>query len=792
MPEQIKPPTPDEIAARARTAAFEGVDLPVASPEPPPAASAVETAPAGLDNSGGSRPEDIAQAELNQVINDFQTKKSQIAEMRAKKTGRFASLAKSLGIETRDLSSDPEVMSLEKESQDIYRNLVAKGIHLYKGTPQLEDFLKKFDEFEVFRTTYNQEMDERTKACKWPESVLAGFQKLGQKWSEMSWKKKLLIGGAASGLMTVGAIGLGAGTFGAAALSMGWRWGFRAFGSMAVGIGRKMQLDVNLMREMEQGQENVFQEKMNILNKWGDNLDEGIEEILSKSPTLSAKVEKGYKQRSLENTIRARNLALKSFAISSVLGESFRLASQASGINLGTILKKIGGDAGFGGGSVATQASEQLQPSAGNLPNPESAKFSSETFEQVQKAVEDLNPDKHLDDLAKDLSKNYAGSVEPETKTGGSLQEWAKNTPAAGAEVHLPDDLQKPAAVSEQELKMSDMRAPDAEQKISELANKELGYNKIGQGGGIEKSAKAIIKANPREFGLDPNDPQLNTKAGKEAHKLARGLAEKYGMTYKELNKIASHNVQPGDEVRIFKDPATGKLNLTYNGAAFDNALSPDNVRGANVTPQGGSPVAPAEEAVSARPKLVPAEETNRPKLMTAEEYNRSRAGGTAADHRPSRGAGKVPPEIEEWEKRAKARYAEAVDYEKRLGEFHKEQSVDIENQSRAAHLQQYQATSSLIRRVFEGAGVSEYADVLKRPMSEWDSIVKPENYIAHDVMQAGESSKLNLNLENLRKLRPILEKYNTSGFDSIGECLFKAMKDSKNVYLINRLVLNK
>ncbi|HLM84125.1 MAG TPA: hypothetical protein VK254_02875, partial [Candidatus Bathyarchaeia archaeon] len=142
----------------------------------------------GSESTSGPNPEDIAQAELNQAVNDFEAKQSQIAQMRAKKTGRFASLAKSLGIKTRDLSNDPEVMSLEEESHDLYRNLISKGIHLYKGDrQQLENFLQDHDEFEVFRSTYDKEMDERAKSCGWPENVLAGFQKIGQKWSEMSW-----------------------------------------------------------------------------------------------------------------------------------------------------------------------------------------------------------------------------------------------------------------------------------------------------------------------------------------------------------------------------------------------------------------------------------------------------------------------------------------------------------------------------------------------------------------------------------------------------------------------------
>src|SRR4030042_6548066 len=227
-----------------------------------------------------ARPEDVKQAELNKAINDFEARQSQIAEMKAKKTNRFASLATSVGIKTRSLDDDPGVMSLEKDSNDLYRNLIAKGIRLYRGDkPQLENFLKQFDEFEVFKAGYNQEIDKRAELAGFPEKILAGMHRMGKAWSELKTWQKIAVGAAGGLGIAEGAAALGAGTFGAATLASGWRWGFRGFGAMAAGIGRKMQLDNKMLEEMKRGQEKVLRAKLDILNRWGDNLDGAIEEI---------------------------------------------------------------------------------------------------------------------------------------------------------------------------------------------------------------------------------------------------------------------------------------------------------------------------------------------------------------------------------------------------------------------------------------------------------------------------------------------------------------------------------
>ncbi|MFH0929719.1 MAG: hypothetical protein V1814_00515 [Candidatus Moraniibacteriota bacterium] len=691
------------------------------------------------------KPEDIRQAELNQAINDFEAKQSQIAETRAKKTGRFASLAKSLGIKTRNLDDDPEVMSLEKESHDLYRNLLSKGIHLYKSDKaQLENFLKQFDEFGVFKATYNQEMDERARNCKWPETVLAGFQKIGQKWSELNWKQKLVIGGAASGLMTVGAIGLGAGAgiFGAASLMTGWRWAYRGFGAMAAGVGRKVQLDVRMMKEMEGDQEKWLKQKMDFLKQYEDDVDQGVEKILNS--TGIHYIRKEYEQKSFENTVRARNLALKAFVISSIIGESFRLGSQATGINMGSILKKIGGYAGFGGGgSIVPEISKGSSSEAYYAHSPDGKTTGltpqgDEHFKQFNIEPHD-SPSGSYDQFQKPPIV-----PEPEVKMGGSAQEWAKTTHAAGAEVQTPE-----------------MAKPQFE---------DIASVKIKAGGNMWGSIENNIKANPAAYGLDPNDPGFT----KDMHRMTKQMLDEFayrkGMSYEQLDQIARTKLRAGDTFKIIYNPSTEEISLDdFHGKAF----------GADVSHGGAGAV---EEIASSKPNM-------------AVEDVKPRTG--AAEHQPSKGPSKITgmEEIEaDYQKDlADRNYARAVRAEQDLSHLHERQVVHLENVGYEANLRQVLATRGLLNRIVEGAGVGNNVSFWEGSASDWHSqIAGKENYIPQDVQLSDQAKKLNLNLGRLKQLFAIMAREGFRSGESNGECLTRIMNDPINVQNINKIVLRK
>ncbi len=735
-----------------------------------------------------SKSEDLAQAELNQAIVDFEAKQSQIAEMRAKKTGRFASLAKSLGIKTRNISEDAEVMALEKESHDLYRNLLSKGIHLYKGDKaQLENFLRQFDEFEVFRSVYNQEMDERTKNCKWPEMVLAKFQKFGQKWSEMDWKKKLVISGVAGGLMTAGAIALGAGTFGAAALGAGYRWGFRGFGAMAAGVGRKVQLDARMMKEMEADWDMRFKQKMDFLKQYENNLDQAIEKIISNSAGIKY-ARKEYEQRGLENTIRARNLALKTFVISSVLGESFRYASQATGVNFGTILKKIGkhtgisiggikhsigdflsGDTkavqGLGGGAAAIQAQEALYTRGLDGKITLTQKGVASIGDQPVEGEVKLPP-KDLEEIRTRM----------EAAAKAEAMKKIMQSPAAGAEVNVPEDIQKPSSVPEPAgAKVSDMHVPDAEGKIAGATEtprpkfEEIAVVKIKAGGNMWASIENNIKANPSAYGLDPNSPSFTKDMHRMTQQMLDEFASRKGMSYEQLDQIARTKIRAGDSFKIIHDPTTRDIYIDdFHGKAF----------GADVSPSGAGAaqeVAPGKAGATV--------ENMKPKTSAAVEDAAKPKSGAAAEHQPAGKRGmELPEEIQAMQDRAQAKWQDAVQAEQKWRAKRPEIAAENAKEMVIANNRLYLSTRGLLDRIVQDAGIGKKAAFWGQPISRFSDLVGTENYIASDVLDQDAVEKMNLSSDKLRELHKILKRYSVHGGETIDECLRKAIMDPKPV----------
>jgi hypothetical protein len=749
---------------------------------------------------------DVAQAELNKAITDFEEKQAQIAEMRAKKGGRWASLRRTLGLEMKNLDADPEVMGLEKESHDLYRDLMAKGIHLYKGDkPQLENFLKQFDEFEVFKGAYNQELNKKAEVAGYPENILSGFQTLTKKWSELKPWQKIVIGGGGGLLFTLGAGALGAGTFGAGALGLGWRWGFRAFGATAAGVGRNVMLDRQMMTKMESEAEGRLKEKMDMLEKFENNLDQGIENILSK--TSIGNTRKDFEQRKTENALRATRFGLMTFAISSIMGESFRYASQATGINMGTIFKKIGEHTGISFAGIKESMNHVLsdhQPSAetafaGTGPTVDadhahqhwetsgaSDHASSERMAAAAASVADQphpaevpNGPRIVQDAPNISEHHQATASDHGIARGGEAANLNSDAPGHGSQIsEVHGSADSPTT------RLGESRAPDAEGKMAILPEREVGYSRVGSGGGIERSAKEIVKAHAKDFGLDPNDPHFNTKAGKEAHELAKGLAEKYGMTYKHLNEIASHKVQVGDEIRIYKDPLTGKFDLTYNGAAFNKELSAGKVFGGN-TKEIGLPSGDIEASQQIDSleggKLAP-----------------EGAGGAAAvedmpkrtDSMRIRGGGstQIPEEILEQERVAKENWTKATDYADKVAKWKAEVGPQLEQMGSRTTERQFLGMRGLLNQIVQDANIGKRADFWNQPIGNWKNLVPAENYI--DSNHPHATDKINDSFDSLRKLYLILNPYKTSSGDTINECLLRAMKDPRNPLKISNSIL--
>lgn len=665
-------------------------------------------------------PNNPAHVELIQAITNFEANQSQISETRAKKAGRFASLWKTLGIKTKNLSEDPEVMGLEKESQDKYRDLIAKGIRLFHGDkPKLEIFLKQFDEFEVLKQTHNQEMEKRGEVAGFPENILAGFHKIGKRWSEMGKWQKLAIGAAGGLAIAGGGMLLGAGTFGAASLGMGWRWGFRAFGAMSAGIGRKVLLDKKMMEGIDKTSAERLAEKMKFIQDYENNLDAGIAAVVNSGKITDAR--KNFEEKSLENTKKAVNLAAWSFTISSIVGESLR----TSGISFGSVARKFGEYTGVSLAGVKESAGNFLSAPQANTEDAIGhgglVGYGTETSGHEFVAA---HPEgKYGSGLYGTEGEGHIS--EPEVKAGGSLQNWAETTHATGAETQVP----------------------------------EIAPVKIVEGSNMWATIQENIKANPKAYGLDPADPNFKANMNGKIVKALHEFADKNGLKYKQLDKVFA-----GDSFKMNFDDATGKISIDdFHGKGLGGKFA--HLGSGAEVPETGKPSVAFEDL---KPKT-----------------------GAVAEHQPARGGGKMKfsPEIEEMDRKGQMSAARALESQQHADNL-KAQAPEINHSYELAHTQQVQATGSLLKRVFEGAGMSDYVNVLKKPMSEWQNLFGSEYHISQDVQLNDATDKMNVSLSRLRELYPILKQYASQGSGEIGDCLSRAMRDPLNVSKINEWVL--
>ncbi|HLM84067.1 MAG TPA: hypothetical protein VK254_02565, partial [Candidatus Bathyarchaeia archaeon] len=639
-------------------------------------------------------------------------------------------------------------------------------------------------------------------------------------------------GGAMGGLMTVGAIGIGAGVgaFGAASLMTGWRWAFRGFGAMAAGVGRKMQLDVSMMKGMESDQEKWLQQKMAFLEQYENNIDQGIEEILN--GTRIQHVREEYEQKSFENTIRARNLALKSFAISSVLGESFRYASQATGINIGSILKKIGGYAGIGGGSMTQHYEPGKFGSAGYGTETEghdvveayqegkygeagygtegeghddivksaserygygrygSAGYGTEAEGHVNEFDEKYGPEKfgteteghdvveahqegkygeagygtETEDHASEPVEKYGpeghgseteGHVsEPETQTGESSGAYLEGKYGTETDGH----------VSESEVQAAEISKPQLEQ----IANV-----KIKAGGSMWGSIENNIKANPKDFGLNPDDPNFTKDMHKMTQTMLNEFASRKGLSYEQLDQIARTKLRAGDSFKIVWDTSNDDIYIDdFHGKAFGADISHGTL-GASV-----------EEIASSKPQISH-EPTVKHGAGVVDNHPKG-VGHVASEHQPSRGGGKMKfsPEIEDMDRKANAKWNAAVQHEQEWNAKRPGFAAENADKLAKANHRIFLNTRGLWDSVLVGANFGGHTDVWNSPASEICRQIKL--YVAQDVIEKQAVDNIN---ENMVRLGAIFKAFGDppAGM-KMNEYFMSITSKAANIPVINAL----
>jgi len=739
-----------------------------------------------VEISSGEKPklireriDEITQPELRQIVADFWTHRDMVEVERAKKGSRFTSLANTLtlGLRRNKINDDAEIINFEKESQNRYRDLIAAGIKMYANDKiQLKNFLDQYgDPNKIFCETHDAELGKRAK-FGFPENILAGFYKIGKRWSELKPWQKFVYGAAAGSLVAGGALFVGAGTFGAAALTAGYRWGFRGFGAMAMGIGKKISLETERKKEMDSESEKVVDEMMMVLGQFENNIDMGIAVVLDGKKSI-ADIRKNYEETSKKNTKKALWLTGKTFIISSIVGEGLRLGGQYTGINIGTILKKIGDYTGLNkavgsfawpwqvgavGGTVGHHANEALVSHAPEV------KTGGGLMGYGTEADGHNFVDSHPEGKYGPVGYGTEGEghdlvdAHPEGKYGSGLY-GSEGEGHNVVQAHPEGKYGSVGYGTEGEGHVADMR--------------EVASGKFGSGGSIERASNNVlraIKANPAQYGLDSHDPNFSEHANDLREKMIEEFYTKKGFaSYKDFDAYARNHVQPKDLFKIDYDPEAEKFHMNYEGKAF----------GADVS-HGSA----AQEVVSSKPPASPAGGQQ----MAVEEMKPKTGVADHHQHQSSKGGGKTMQYEADTpdQKIAKDDFAKADQYQKDVRFFNAKEAVRLEGVNETADNQLFSSTKEGIENIFHESGIGIRANILDQPMNEWGKLVATENYIAQDVQGADAVGKTNINLNKLKYLRLILGRYNASGSETIGECLKQAVKDPKVLYLINKSVL--
>lgn len=538
-------------------------------------------------------------------------------------------------------------------------------------------------------------------------------------------------------------IGAGAGIFVVGNIPATIAW--RIIGGLAAGKGAHEGLQAAAELWRQRKERKSLQEFEKDMNRRNLSAQERINERLGRLERQNQRME----QRMAKY---ARGDYYRKFAgvvLAGLIG-SGTMARLIQGTGIGSVIKeKI-----FGGGVVATQAVEHFRPSGG-MPQD----LSPEEYARIKKTMASYGPGRNMDEIvAGEADKMHAGGImpEPEVKTGGSAQAWAETTHAGGAKVQMPE-IAKP--------------------KFEDIASV-----KIKAGGSMWGSIENNIKANPAAYGLDPNDPSFTKDMHRMTQQMLDEFASRKGLSYEQLDQMArGGKVQPGSTFNIIHDPSTDEIYLDDKGKIFGADVSPGGASAAHeIAPSKAS--MPIDDMKPKTASIAP-EDATRPRAGAAAEQQTTRARGG--------GKMKFSPEIEEMDRKAQASTAKALESQQHADSL-KAQSVHEVAEAAKNNTKLYLSTRGLVNDIVNGAGVGNRANFWEHSMDNWKNLLNSEYQISQEVRLNDATGKTNISLSKLRSLYPILEKYHRQGIESIGDCLKEAVKNTKDLYEINKLVLRK
>ncbi len=664
---------------------------------------------------------------------DMEAKRLVYAQLDLDKSRKWIRLKNLLGAGIKEVKDEDydRAWGEYEEAKNKYFEAKRSDV-LAKGDKEgAREFLREFEGADEAVNFLNLKYDLKKNQSGYPAKILYGFEKLANGWKEMSWKKKLAISAAIMGVGFAATATAGLTFGGVGALAFTLRTAQRTLGAGAMYIGAKKWQDTRSLKKIKEKSEAINEELLSY-DDWLNRIAE-IEygQISGRFEDKKEQVEaldKKHKRRAL---ILAAGIGIG--------GTAFDMYRQGY---FGVIKEKL---FGVGGGivkpSVSDHISETVKPSA---VQPINEAFYTHSpggkiiglTSQGNEHFEQFNIEPHDSPAGSyDQFQKPSGIPEPDVKTGGSLQNWVESTPAAGAEAQVPE-IAKP--------KFEDIPV------------------RIKAGGNMWASIENNIKANPSAYGLDQTDPNFKTNMNGKISEMLHDFAKKNGLSYKQLDKVFE-----GDNFKIGHD-ATGKPYLyDFHGKAF----------GADVSHGGAG--ATVQEIASNKPQIA-----HEPTV---------KHGAGMAEHQPSRGGqANVPDELIPQQKIAQDYRSNLAQADQELNARHPEEVATNARDLAFANDRLYLSTRGLVNQLVNGAGVGDRANFWSHSMNSWKNLLGSEYQISQDVQFNDATEKMNISLEKLRSLYPILEKYHRQGIESIGDCLKEAVKNTKDLYEINKLVLRK
>jgi|GEM_PF-4584927 hypothetical protein len=640
-------------------------------------------------------PQETIGEKLERLKNDLEEKRLAYARLDVDMSGKWAKLKRTLGFNVEEVKDAGVQAAEEAYHEALWKYIEAEKENMPAGNKDLARTLLKqvyLGEAVTLKSLKEDVKIENNKnKGEFPDKCIAGYKKAVEWWKGLSFKKKLLYSGSLAGIGLAGGASLTAVAAGMFAAKLVPR----ALSAGAAYVGIK---------------------------KWQESLDVDEAEYMA-----NQRINQLLEQTDWESRIKSLE---KSHIETSVKESKSRMEAQDLGgkrkaFYLASIFPVIGtvidvSKMSFWGGGAKSSFIEEAakRPAVG-------AKVPDVLGEKPVVPGLEVKPPVVLENKLESAQDGPSSSGVPKK------------------------EIAEPEAPKVPEEKPAAPEIPPASETT------ELGADTIKKGGSLWRSTEKLIRANPEKYGLDPESKTFVRDARRATKGILDRYAEKQGVSYEELDKIARKKVQPGDILKLVKDPTTGKPEIEYSGkAVFNPEAVPKNVSSAvpeqeQVAPRG-STVSERTGARMKKPEWLQAHDDNIAMKKGVEQYFSDVQKGTAADLRQA-------------------------------------QEALVESTRAEAVLRQGVATRGLLESVVQKAGIGNNVSVWGEPASKWfNEFANGEQLVSQDVLQNDAVEDINKNREILKKIFSQLPKPQPG--QSTWEAFLDALRNNPdNLEKINR-----